>query len=531
MLKLLKNNTVYFWLDELEFYIKLEHIKIKIDETKKIFYFQKELNFNNLDLIFKFENLDEDNTSSASINIQWINFTYSLNNNSNYNKSYSFYFVNNNKIKKAFSFCLNQKSIWKQLYTIDSKWNLINSKKNNSSYKSKIILYSDFLNLIDSWKINFHKFLKNFLCDYKSHNLQKLKLKKSENIIWDININGIDFHFEKIKPAGFEKWFKFSFILNDEIVNSFSINFANDTKSTAWKHVFLIYSQILTYFNRKKLPFDLYKIISEFIEIPKKPTYRRLDICNDLNVSKSEFLKYFKKFDSKIKLDSSTWLYQTYYTRDIKTESNRAQTIRIYDKKLDSYRKKKISQYDHLHYDFVNRIEVEVRSEKAKTIKNDLFSILHDKDLQKEIFINYLNEDLNIYIDPLKLDIEKSLKITKEKKEKNNLEENYLKLWYVPKRTLAQANWYARNILHQTWWDWFMQYVFGFFPDEEKTQIINKDWKIVRFDIQRQPDDLLDNMFIFMKQRLNMPQKKVNSLIKELTKKHASTKIKLSPKN
>lgn len=76
-----------------------------------------------------------------------------------------------------------------------------------------------------------------------------------------------------------------------------------------------------------------------------------------------------------------------------------------------------------------------------------------------------------------------------------------------------------------------MQYVFWFFPDEEKTQIINKDWKILRFDIQRQPDDLLDNMFLFMKQRLNMPQKKVNSLIKELTKKHYSNKIKLSPKN
>lgn len=513
MLKILKNNTVYFGLDELELYTKVEDIKIKIDEKKKIFFYQKEINFNTLDLIFKFENLDEDNTSSASINIQWINFTYSVNNSDFYKKTYSFYFISNKQIKKAFSFCLNQ--------TNDSK----------TTWKSKIILYSDFLNLINHEKINFHKFLKNFLCDYKLHNLQKLKLKKSENIIWDININWVDFHFEKIKPAWFEKGFKFSFIFNDEIVNSFSINFANDTKSTAWKHVFLIYSQILTYFNRKKLPFDLYEIINQFIKIPKKPTYRRLDICNDLNVSKTAFLQYFKKFDSKIKLDSSTWLYQTYYTRDIKTESNRAQTIRIYDKKLDSYKKKKISQYDHLHYDNVNRIEVEVRSEKAKTIKNDLFSILHDKDLQKEIFLTYLNEDLNIYIDPLKLDIEKSLKITKEIKEKNNLEENYLKLWYVPKRTLAQANWYARNILHQTWWDWFMQYVFWFFPDEQKTQIINKDWKILRFDIQRQPDDLLDNMFIFMKERLNMPQKKVNSLIKELTQKHYSNKIKLTPKN
>lgn len=501
MKQLLQNNLVYFWLDELEFYIKSTDIKLNIDETKSIFYYQKDISFSSFDLIFDFEAIDEDNSSSANINIQWIDFTYSIQNHNDFKKSYIFQFVVNWKIKN-----------WFQI--------LIQNKKNNS--KSKLILYSDFFELIDNKKINYHNFLKNFLVDYKSFNLKNIKLKKSENVIWDIEISWVNFHYEKIKPAWFDKWYKFSFIFENHIINAFSINFANDTYNTSWKHVFLIYSQILTLHYRWLLSFNLLSMVKNFVHT-WFIDYRRLDIASDLNVSKWEIIKFFKPFSSKIKLEKTTWFYQTYYTRDIKNETNRLHTIRIYDKKLDSFKKEKLFLYNHLCYYHVNRVEIEIRSDEAQTIKNTLDDILNNKELLKNIFILYLNRDLfkKYQINDFN---SKLIKLPKENKE-SELYENYLKLWYIPKRFMSQANWYAKNILNQTWRDWFMQYMFWFFPDDEKTQVHNINGKIVRFDIQRQPEELIDAMFIFMKDRLLMPQRKINSIIKNLTNSHYNTKI------
>gem|GEM_PF-2607875 len=67
---------------------------------------------------------------------------------------------------------------------------------------------------------------------------------------------------------------------------------------------------------------------------------------------------------------------------------------RIYDKKKDTFKKQKSFLYTHLNTEHVNRVEVEIRKEYAMTIDHTLFEMISNPQLQFNIFIKYLNKDL-----------------------------------------------------------------------------------------------------------------------------------------
>jgi hypothetical protein len=88
---------------------------------------------------------------------------------------------------------------------------------------------------------------------------------------------------------------------------------------------------------------------------------------------------------------------------------------------------------------------------------------------------------------------------------------------------MAQANWYAKNILEQTWWQWFTQYIIWHSPDDSEENLwLNGD---KNQKIERKPEFILDELVWYMKNILWYPQSKINKVLRT----HLSTPI-LKPK-
>lgn len=351
-----------------------------------------------------------------------------------------------------------------------------------------------------------------------------------------IELSDINFHYIKIAPRWYDYGYKFHMsrkhydnVQNkdkDIIIDAFSINFTREKNDYDNPRITLvIYSQFLTLYNRQK--FDLITFLKQNFSFHKQTNFRRPDFCLDVWLPKKETLSYFKKFKSMISLQSDGY-YQTYYTRNIQSDMNRLMITRIYDKLSDTFRKKKWHLYTHLNHTHVNRIECEIRKEYAQTITYNIYDLLENIHIQWAVFIKFLNKDLIKKYRLTQKDINeipflKSDKLAHQyysriETRDFDLSTNFQKIGFIPKRYMDHANGYAKNILAQTWYKWFIQYIFwNYFDDEKKIQTLPSWDKKIKFS--RSPEDLFLNMILYLKETLHFSDAKVYKLLEPHIKK------------
>lgn len=358
-------------------------------------------------------------------------------------------------------------------------------------------------------------------------------------------------------------------INKDIIIDAFSLNFSrepepnygydenvNPQKQESNKMVLVLYSQLCTLYNQWK--FDLISFLEENFSFSQKTRYRRPDFCFDFNLPKPEIMKFLKlRKYKKTKYNHKTeeneilytytkkgkkipqvefrnyytainlkpdWEYETYYTRNILSDKNRLMITRIYDKLSDTFKKKKWFLYTHLDHKFVNRVEVEIRKEYAQTIGYNIYDLLQNVEIQWKVFIEFFNKDLQKDYRLRESDL-KDLPFISEVKEykqeaftrietrEYDLSENFQKLWFIPKRYMDHANGYAKNILDQTGYHWFTQYILWNYFDDDRKVIRDKDGKPL-YTCYRKPDILLWFFLEYIKETLHFPQARINTILR-----------------
>ncbi len=358
-------------------------------------------------------------------------------------------------------------------------------------------------------------------------------------------------------------------INKDIIIDAFSINFLRE-KETKYKYdendnpikqesnsmVLVLYSQIFTLYNQGK--FDLVSFLKQNFSLYKKTRYRRPDFCIDFNLPKPEIMKFLrlrkyikKKYNHKtekeeiIYTQTKRWKiipkveyrnyytavnlkkdgeYETYYTRNILSDENRLMLTRIYDKLSDTFRKKKGFLFTHLDHPFVNRVEVEIRKEYAQTIWYNIYDLLENVSVQWSVFIEFLNKDLQPMYRLSQLDLEsvpfihtipdyEKIEYSRIETREYDLSENFQKLGFIPKNYMDHANGYAKNILDQTGYDGFTQFILGNYFDDENKIVRDREW-IPKYTCFRKPDVLLGFLIQYLRQRLDFPQQRLNTILR-----------------
>ena len=169
---------------------------------------------------------------------------------------------------------------------------------------------------------------------------------------------------------------------------------------------------------------------------------RRFDICMDLKIDIESLLNNFKEPKTWVEFKKS-WVRETKYFWESKTTLNKRQLIRVYNKLLDTKKKKKIDLYaNYFDNKDVSRVELEVRQELAKNVNyRELF---YSYELLLWIFKNYLKKYTDIFED-IAID-----NITLYRKPESIPPEKYQSLYY---RTLRKSIfvWHARAIYNM----WF----------------------------------------------------------------------------
>jgi hypothetical protein len=185
-----------------------------------------------------------------------------------------------------------------------------------------------------------------------------------------------------------------------------------------------------------------------------------MDVALDVPYTIKEVNKYIfpdVNFFSEIWLDKKHPEFsQTYYIKNPQRDSNRKFLIRIYDKVLDTWKKKKWFLYPHLQNNpDVRRIELELRPEECKRVIDfSISDILNNnhKSVQR-IFTKYFSR-----YTPLKLSYQ-DINLKAYTNEKFDLKTHFLQNWHIPTDYVSRTHWYIKNIQENTWYEWLFQVI------------------------------------------------------------------------
>lgn len=258
----------------------------------------------------------------------------------------------------------------------------------------------------------------------------------------------IKFYYSKIYPKWYKRGLKFSTIINDNIVDCFALLKWREGKVISSKDKVVFYSSFFVIENLGLLKFSLYDFMLLFWE----PQLCRLDIALDVpfsieSINKDIFknVNFFAQIWRDIK---NPFFSQTYYINNPRSDRNRKYIFRIYDKLLDTFKKKKAFLYPHLqNRENVRRIEVEIRAEECKRfIDYDVYDILQNKNnCINKIFSNYFNKHSEI-----KLKDDFIFLKAYENKEKDFFDCAFFSTYQVPIDYLSRAHWYLDTIIKNT---------------------------------------------------------------------------------
>jgi len=368
-----------------------------------------------------------------------------------------------------------------------------------------------------------------------------------------IVLNGEIFHYSKIQPKGYKMGLKFSLNVDGKIIDCFALLFerCNNTydletveeeyndhyySEKYWKITLTLYSQMFSIYYLRK--FDMLTFLRTYFKVNEFNRFKRIDLCADFSLSKKDIIKYFRlqekptrTWTKKVRFHSKVWLlpwweYETYYTRPVQSDRNRFMITRIYDKKKDTFKKQKSFLYTHLNTEHVNRVEVEIRKEYAMTIDHTLFEMISNPQLQFNIFIKYLNKDLekDFHLTPSDIKAIKNIvytwfsddKYTTTPHRSVNLKENFQKLGFIPCSYMRIVNGYVNTIIRETGytgffqvmlWNYFEAPIILEFPNGKKT--VSYKW--------RSPEIIHAELIEYYKTKLKLDNKRINKMLKKAT--------------
>ena len=309
-----------------------------------------------------------------------------------------------------------------------------------------------------------------------------------------------------------------------------------------WKDIFkgkqkskdkiVFYSTFFVLEKMNKLDFTL----SEFFQslFPINCKLHRMDICLDLpNTIKQLQNSVFKntKFFSRIWEDKKHPEFsQTYYIKNPRSSENRSYIIRIYDKVLDTFKKKKQFLYPHLKKNLdVRRVELELRTKECQLYHDDftIVDILENKErLLEKVFCKYLNKNI---LDPFLLS-EEAIKCNKHYNHVTDLKAEYLRLWHIPNNYISRSHGYIKSIQTSIWYEGLFDMLFNIKKDTFetiRTQTTSYQAEICKkhgYNIDRiithktnniiNSYDFFENLIIYMQKNL-LSERKINQIIKK----------------
>lgn len=271
-----------------------------------------------------------------------------------------------------------------------------------------------------------------------------------------IIIDNLKFSYEKINISGYSYWYKFSVVFFDEIVDCFAIflwkEIKNFKKKSKDKVVF--YSSFFNFWIINHLP-DLVKnfYTNNFIN-KKKHKLHRLDIALDFPFSMDFLQKKLNKknYFSKIWKNKTTKNYETYYTREKQSSKNPYFLFRIYDKKLDTFRKGKWFLFKHLQKN-TTRIELELRKKECERLSSYDIIDFFDFSLFSLIFFKYFEKDFW----KLNFDYKKFIILPYKNNKKEETQKNDINI--IPIDYLNRSLWYFKKIKNMCGYEWLCQLI------------------------------------------------------------------------
>ncbi len=373
--------------------------------------------------------------------------------------------------------------------------------------------------------------LENSKKDIVFFNDLELNIDFDNSNVWYIEIFDLTFTYTKTYIKWYNYWLIFHLSIDWLSIPCFSIFFWKETnfkwKQGKSKDKVVIYSSFFVLEKLWKLDFTIQQfVLINFIN----PELYRLDIALDLPYTIKELQKTLFKwteFFSAIWRDiKHSEFHQTYYIKNPQSSQNRKYIIRIYDKILDTWKKKKHFLYPHLQKSTdVRRIELELRPIEADRLPYTIEEILENKDnCISKIFFTYLNKNINP--DYIKEDI--NLELKKYTNQKINLKEQFLKTKHIPKDYVSRVNWYLQNIYTTTGFEWLIQTIYNLqfisWYDLNKKQIILTKQPNYNFIIQ-----LFEQQLKYLLKNNIISERKLIFIFRKNLKTKITIKIKNKP--
>lgn len=350
-----------------------------------------------------------------------------------------------------------------------------------------------------------------------------------EPIVWNIDDDNtseawitffdIEFHYTRFSSENYTTCLKFDTVIHWKTINCFAILIGafNQNLQVHVKNRFVLYSSFFALEYQKLLPFTLSQFLQFSLNLDNSELYR-LDICLDLPYTKEKLIqKLFPitNFFSSIGRDKKNpYFSQTYYTHDPQSSNNRKYLFRIYDKVLDTFKKKKSFLVPHLFSNTdVTRIELELRPEEStRILQYSPVDILDNKNnIISRIFSKYWNKNSPIQIPFSEIPYERYWNTDL------NLKGFYLQYEHIPSDYLKRVFWYLKNILESTGYPWLFQVILNInFNIDDK--ILSSENKKVLYKINMNFVLLfLDNLISYIRSLWiseNLIQKVLNKHVK-----------------
>lgn len=274
----------------------------------------------------------------------------------------------------------------------------------------------------------------------------------------EIQMHGKTYHlwYMAFNPSGYWPSYQFSIALHDRPVPLFAIMYGTKKADIESKSKIVFYSWFFVVTQNGMLPFTMFEFIEKYFPriqtpwnlAPRNYEIKRLDIALDLALPLPDILA---KFDKITKFHAWIWIdktyedhHQTYYTADTKKTQNRYKLIRIYDKILDSFTKKKTWLFPHLHTnEEIRRVELELRKHACEALTFTLEELLQDAHTcLSRVFRSHLSS----YSTFFQKEIE-NLHSTRYSLDPQDLKNYYLSHNHLPIDYAKTFLWYTRKIV------------------------------------------------------------------------------------
>jgi len=247
-----------------------------------------------------------------------------------------------------------------------------------------------------------------------------------------------------------------------------------------------------------------------------------MDISYDTT---EELPKLIKRFDKNVKFHSQIGddakyqgYFQTYYTSSVQNSTNRTRQVRIYDKILDSFKKKKSFLFPHLKgKEEVRRIELELRPDYCKRIVMHPFDILDNFD---NVLSNIFQKNMSKYSTYYSNVVIAGLK-PYDLAGDSMLKEIFMQTGQIPKDYMSRVNGYMSSVFENCGYRGLYQVTLGVtFEHAWVTDMQVRQKRMI--PTERDPLAVLDGFIRYLSDDLGIPPWRV---WKTLEKHKASPKF------